>query len=92
MFVFDHPEDEDLTGAFLGTGHIGGGDTFTLSGRISTNTEPFAGNPLENPRDAEMHLAVAPHDALDEEQMPEQIQTPTGPGPGIWWLVLFDAL
>lgn len=91
VFVFDDPEDDDWTGAFLGAGHIVGGDTLTLSGHISTNTEPFAGAPLENPREAKVHLAVAPHGALDEEEMPEQIQTPTGPGPDIWWLALFDA-
>lgn len=89
VFVFDDPEDDNWTGAFLGGGHVVDGPKLTLSGDISVNTEPFLGKHLENPQDAEVHLAVAPHGALDSDLMPEQIQTPTGPGPDIWWLALF---
>lgn len=90
VFVFDDPEDPDWTGAFLGGGHPVGGPTLTLSGHITTRTEPFLGDPLANPQGARVHLAVAPHGALEPELLPAQIQTPTGPGPDIWWLALFD--
>lgn len=81
-------------GAFFVAGHVFGGPNLTLSGHISRNSEPFPtatpGSPLENPKGAHVHLAVAPHGALDPALLPEQIQTPTGPGPDIWWLALFD--
>lgn len=89
-FVFNDPASEDWDGAFFVAGHVVGGSTLNLSGRVSTNSEPFAGEPLDNPEGAEVHLAVAPHGALDPELMPEQIKTPTGPGPTIWWLALFE--
>ena len=38
--------------------------------------------------DAEIHLAVAPHGALDPALLPGSISTPNG-GPGQWWLALF---
>lgn len=90
VFVFDDPEAEDWSGAFLGAGHIVGGPNLRLSGHISRKTEPFLGDRLQNPDGARVHLAVAPHGALDPGLMPGQIQTPSGPGPDIWWLALFD--
>lgn len=95
-FVFDpdqpafNPPDAEWTGVFAVTGHVVGGSTLTLSGRASTNTDPFMGKPLENPEQAEVHLAVAPHGALDPDLLPEALRTPTGPGPDIWWIVLFE--
>lgn len=89
-FVFNDPPAEDPDGAFFVAGHAVGGPELTLSGRVSTNTEPFGGERLTNPEGAEVHLAVAPHGGLDPDLMPEQIQTPTGPGPDIWWIALFD--
>jgi hypothetical protein len=89
-FVFNDPPSKNWDGAFFVGGHVVGGPTLNLSGRVSTNTEPFDGEKLDNPAGAEVHLAVAPHGALDAELMPEQIKTPTGPGPDIWWLALFE--
>lgn len=86
-FTFDEPGD----GAYAVTGHVIGGPNLRLSGHISTTTEPLPGwVSLENPKEAGVRLAVAPHGALDPELMPEALQTPTGPGPDIWWLALFD--
>lgn len=86
-FTFDEPGD----GAYAVAGHVVGGPNLTLSGRVSTNTEPLPGwVPLENPTEAGVRLAVAPHGALDPELMPEALRTPTGPGPDVWWLALFD--
>lgn len=82
-------EDGDIVGGFFGAGHMVGGDRLTLSGRIDTGSEPVAGEPLENPREVDIHLAVAPHGGLDPDIMPEQIQTPAG-GPGMWWFAIFD--
>ncbi len=97
VFVFDPDQppfnpDEGMnwSGAFLGSGHIVGGQNLTLNGHISTQTEPFAGSYLENP-DTEIHLAIAPHGALSPELMPDQIQTPAG-GQPIWWVAIFDEL
>lgn len=94
VFVFDDqlgPANGDVpwSSAFLGAGHIVGGDTLTLSGQINKNTEPFAGFHLQNPRDVEVHLAVAPHGEVDEEIMPDQIKTPGG-GPQHWWHAVFE--
>lgn len=94
VFVIDEELGEfngnPWSSAFLGGGHVFGGPNLTISGNISKETEPFGGLQLENPRDAEIHLAVAPHGALTPELMPEQIQTPSGPGPDVWWLAIFE--
>lgn len=90
VFVFNDPEADDWDGAFLGAGHVVAGPNLTLTGHISRNTEPFAGARLDDPEGAAVHLAVAPHGALDPDRLPGQIQTPSGPGPDIWWLALFD--
>lgn len=94
VFVFDDElggfGDHPWSSAFLGGGHIVDGPNLTLSGHISRETEPFAGFALENPQAVEVHLAVAPHGALDPELLPEQIKTPAGPGPDVWWLALFE--
>lgn len=90
--VGDEPGDPDSPqgGAFAVAGHAVGGGTLTLSGRVGHTTEPFVGAALEDPRGAHVHLAVAPHGELDPDLLPEQLRTPTGPGPDIWWLALFE--
>lgn len=94
VFVFDDELGEfgdfPWSSAFLGGGHVVGGPNLTLSGQLSRSSEPFAGFDLENPQEAEIHLAVAPHGALEPELMPGQIKTPSGPGPDIWWVALFE--
>ncbi len=95
-FVFDpdhppyDPPETEWTGVYNPAGHVVSGSTLTLSGRASGGTDLFAGEPLANPREAAVHLAVAPHGALDPELLPDALNTPTGPGPNIWWLALFD--
>lgn len=76
-------------GAYFAAGHLVGGRHLQLSGQISSQESPLAGSPLVNPAGAEVHLAVAPHGGLDEDQMPEQIKTPTGP-PTVWWVAFFE--
>jgi hypothetical protein len=86
-FVFDDP-NEDWTGVYNPAGKMVGGSTLTLSGRASRDINLFAGEPLENPR--RRTPGSRPHGALDPELLPEALNTPTGPGPDIWWLALFD--
>ena len=92
LFTFDeeqgHFGDFPWSGAFFVAGHVVGGPNLNLSGQISKQTEPFGGFPLEDP-DVEVHLAVAPHGALEPDLMPNQIKTPAGT-PGHWWVSIFE--
>lgn len=92
LFVFDEElggfQDHPWSSAFFVAGHMVGGEHLTLSGQIDDNTEGF-GYPLENPRDVEVHLAVAPHGGLDPDIMPERIKTPAG-APPMWWFAVFE--
>ena len=83
-------------GAFDVSGMVAEGGDLTLNGVISTDTDLYEddgepmGEPLERPMEAEVHLAVAPHGAFDPDMMPDILQTPTGPGPDVWWTAIFD--
>lgn len=101
VFVFNYPDlcsrpcdSNDLGdtpargGAFNAAGHVVGGDTLQLSGRVSTNSDPFEGSAMLVPETAEVHLAVAPHGELQPEVLPDQIKKPIG-SPPFWWLAVF---
>lgn len=75
-------------GAFNVAGHLVSGGVLQLSGNVTFNSAPFGGAPLTDPLTAEVHLAIAPHGALQPETMPNQIQTPIG-GPEYWWIAAF---
>ncbi|GAA0858367.1 hypothetical protein [Aliiglaciecola litoralis] len=75
-------------GAFNVAGHLVAGRVLQLSGNVTFSSSPFGGAPLTDPLTAEVHLAIAPHGALQPETMPNQIQTPIG-GPDYWWLATF---
>jgi hypothetical protein len=75
-------------GAFNAGGHVVGGPNLQLSGRVTINSTPFGGSPLLEPRTAEVHVAVAPHGALQPDVMPHQITTPIGTS-AHWWLAFF---
>lgn len=85
-----NPPDAEWTGVYAVTGHVVDGLRLTLSGHGSASSEPFLGEAVENLRETEVHLAVAPHGALDPDLLPEALNTPTGPGSDVWWLALFD--
>jgi len=102
-FVFNYPHlctdpcnSDDIGdtpaqgGAYNIAGHVSGGGNLQMVGHISTGETPFgAGHaPLQNPRGAEIHVAIAPHGMLDPSIMPAQIKTPVGPGIH-WWLAFF---
>jgi hypothetical protein len=84
-----------MGGAFNGAGHIVGGPQITFGGHVSRNTVPLpapSGVPssmLLEPRTAEIHLAVAPHGALQPAALPNQITKPIG-SPAMWWLAVFE--
>lgn len=82
-------------GVFDVSGAVSDGGDLTLNGFVSTDTELYEedgepmGVPLERPREAEVHLAVAPHGAFDPDMMPEILQTPAATADE-WWVALFD--
>jgi hypothetical protein len=75
-------------GAFNAAGHLVGGSTLQLDGRVSMNSTPFGGSRLLEPLTAEVHFAVAPHGALDPSLLPDQITKPIG-NPSFWWIAIF---
>ncbi len=87
-----------VAGAFNGGGHLVAGPDLTISGRVTSQSAVFGGPNAEtlgealsggfDLADAEIHLAVAPHGALDPALLPQQITTPAG-DPSFWWLALF---
>lgn len=85
---------EGQVGIYNFAGHVAGGGTLNLVGHISIGDAVFghpnsdANNPLDNPRGAEVHLAIAPHGVLLPDYMPDQLTTPVGT-PAYWWISLF---
>jgi hypothetical protein len=87
-----------VAGAFNVGGHLVSGPNLTLTGHVNPGTPTFGGAMAEtlgealsqgfDLADAEIHVAVAPHGALDPELLPAQIKTPVGT-PDFWWIALF---
>lgn len=87
-----------VAGAFNVGGHLVGGPNLTLSGHANTSSMTFGGPNAEtigqalamgyDIAGAEIHLAIAPHGALDPSLLPASISTPVGT-PDHWWLALF---
>ncbi len=76
-------------GAYNIGGHaVGAGLYLDISGRIGVGDTPFSGVPLINPEGAEVHVALAPHGALNPETLPTEFRSPTGPG-AFWWVGVF---
>jgi hypothetical protein len=75
-------------GAFNVAGHLVAGPVLQLNGTITMESTPFGGAPLTNPLTAEVHVAIAPHGAVQPETLPNQIKTPIG-DPSYWWLGRF---
>jgi len=103
-FVFNYPENcigpcdgNDLGadkpakgGAYNVGGHVASGNSLTIAGQIAVGEPPFRFAPLESPSTAEIHLAVAPHGALDPSRLPDDFRLPTGSADcGCWWLAFF---
>jgi hypothetical protein len=103
-FVFNYPNlctggacDMDDIGAataarggvYNAAGHIEGGPTLTLSGHVSVGSTQFSGSPLLEPRTAFVHLAVAPHGAVNPALLPDQITKPIGSLP-LWWIAALE--
>lgn len=90
-----------IAGAYNAGGHLEGGATLTLSGSVNKSSFTFGGANAEtlgqaldmgyDLADAEIHLAVAPHGALDPSLLPGSISTPVG-NPTFWWLAIFSSV
>lgn len=87
-----------VAGAFNAGGHVVGGPALTLTGHVNHRSTVFGGPMAESLGTAvdlgydlaaaEIHLAVAPHGALDPDLLPASISTPVG-NPSFWWLAFF---
>jgi len=104
VFVFNYPDrctapmcDVDDIGAatparggvYNAAGHIEGGPNLTLSGHVTAGSPQFSGSPLLEPRTAFIHLAVAPHGAVNPALLPDQITKPIGSLP-YWWIAALE--
>ncbi len=104
-FVFNYPElcngpcnGDDLGmdkpaqgGAYNVGGVVSAGGSMTIAGRIRVGEDPFRWAPLELPTSAEIHLAVAPHGAMDPADLPNELRIPTGNGGcACWWVAIFE--
>lgn len=88
-----------IAGAFNSGGHLEGGPNLTIAGRVNEQSTVFGGPNAESIGEAlslghtvtaaEIHLAIAPHGALDPVLLPEAIQTPVG-NPTFWWLAFYE--
>lgn len=88
-----------IAGAFNGGGHVVGGPNLTISGHVNGQSRLFGGTNAETIdealalgytiADAEIHVAVAPHGALDPELLPAAITTPAG-DPSFWWVAKYE--
>lgn len=105
IFIFNHPElctdacnlddldpDADAKGGvYQGDGRIADSDQLVLEGGVRVGQEPMTGAPLENPLDADVHLAIAPHGmALEGRELWRQLNGPIG-NPTLWWPAAFPA-
>jgi len=90
-----------IAGAYNAGGHLEGGSKLTLQGFVNKDSFTFGGPNAErlgqalamgyDLADADIHLAVAPHGALDPALLPGSISTPVGT-PAFWWLAIFPPL
>jgi len=90
-----------IAGAYNAGGHLEGGPNLHLQGSVNNSRFSFGGPNAEtlgqalsmgyDLADAEIHLAVAPHGALDPSLLPGSISTPVGT-PASWWLAIFPPL
>lgn len=88
-----------IAGAYNAGGHVVGGPNLTLQGHVNHRSVTFGGPNAEtlgqaqamglDLADAEIHLAVAPHGALDPTLLPASISTPVG-NPTFWWISIFN--
>jgi hypothetical protein len=87
-----------VAGAFNAGGHVTSSQTLTLAGSVGLGSATFGGPNAEtlatglamgfDLADADIHLAVAPHGALDPALLPGSISTPVG-NPSHWWIAIF---
>lgn len=90
------PAPNDFTegrgGAYNFAGHAAsGGGLMHFVGHISVGETQFGGPfALEDPYNAEIHIAIAPHGVLLPGLLPTQFNFPIG-SPPFWWVALIAA-
>ena len=102
-FVFNDPDnctdpcdgdDLPLQGAVFNIGGLAnsGGGSLTIAGHVDLGTTPASPfGALTNPLGAEIHVAIAPHGALDPATLPTEFRVPAGsPFCGCWWVAVFE--
>jgi len=101
-FIFNYPElcdgpcdsnDIGDTPAQGGVYQLGArvavGERVIVSTKVLVGDTPFGGVPLQNPRGAEVHVAMAPHgQAQCGDELLQQLGGPIG-NPSFWWPALF---
>lgn len=105
LFAFNEPsqctDDCDLDDLAVGAaarggsyqldGRIGDDDTLAFAGTVRLGQPSLNGAPLDNPRGAEIHVAIAPHGrVLPGEAGWRQLNGPIG-NPSLWWAASFIA-
>lgn len=68
---------------------VASGNNITVKQTVRVGDQPFSGMALENPRGAEVHVALAPHgQAQSGDELQAQLSGPIG-NPSFWWPALF---
>jgi hypothetical protein len=102
-FVFNYPakctddacdlddlgDTEAKGGVFQIGARIADDRTLEIDGGVRLGQPALNGSPLENPMDAEVHVAIAPHGkALEGDDLWSQLNGSVG-NPTLWWVATF---
>jgi len=72
-------------GVYQVDGRVADGDELQLGGNIRLGQQPLDGAPLDDPDNAEVHIAIAPHGrVLPNADGWRQLNSPVG-NPTLWW-------
>jgi hypothetical protein len=78
-------------GVYQLDGRIADDTTMSFVGSIRVGQQPETGSPLDNPIEADVHLAIAPHGrALPGTDGWRQLNGPVG-NPTLWWTAIFSS-
>lgn len=83
------PDAAARGGGYQLDGLIADGDTMEFSGRVRLGQSPMDGHPLDNPEEAEVHVAITAHGrVLPGADGWRQLNGPIG-NPTLWWAATF---
>lgn len=78
-------------GSYQLDGRVGEGTELSFSANVRLGQPPMSGVPLDDPLNAEIHVAIAPHGRFHSgEDGWRQLNGPVG-NPTLWWAASFDA-